>query len=465
MKFFLLNAFIFLDLVAYTQMTIKYTNTAATAITFETGGSPTACGAGKFSLKGGATSSGSCITMTPANLTDNFGAAWVCTSINLDSSFLLKTSVTFGANIKSGDGIVFALKQDASPNKYGGIGGNIGYHNPGPSGVPIGTSLGVEFDTFLTGPGDSGTPSDSCDHAQIVRNGDLTSKVGGQTCLKSTGLSVNDGLAHNICIMWDAANNIFSAYFDDRLVASTGDIRGYFPINATYPLGYKGVYWGFTAGDGVATNLNNHVICNTSMVVSNVTRPAPFCVAAVMPVEMGSFEVSSLDEKTNRISWETFSERNNSFFTIEKSVNGTDFDILTTIDGAGNSNEIRAYDFVDYYVGNESFYYRLMQTDIDGQKTLLAVDYIENEFANYSEVTRNPFEKNCKLNVKSNINSKKNIVVSESNGKIIYTDQLDVVKGTNEFEIDFSSYQNGVYFIQIVDANNMESLKVIKLNN
>lgn len=237
-----------------------------TVLTRQTSGSPDACNSNSYRtahISTAPTLDGGCIVMTPANTLTDGSAAWVCNSINLNNSFLMTTTVTFGSNTFNGDGIVFALKQVSSPNVVGLAGGNIGYHNPGPSGRPIGQSLGIEFDSFASGVFDTGI---TCSHAQMVRNGDLSNKVGGSTCLLPGGANVNDGLPHQICVFWDPAVNVFKAYFDGNMVINySGDIRSFFSTPSA-------VHWGFTAGDGSGTNQNTHRICNTNMQTINVSN-------------------------------------------------------------------------------------------------------------------------------------------------------------------------------------------------
>lgn len=263
----------------YTQITVNYTG-SSTALTAQGGGGPDACGADRFSLKEGPAVFEGCIRMTPPNFNDNGGVAWVCDPIDLDSSFNLSTTVTFGSNPDHGDGVVFVLKTESSPNVVGGVGGNIGYHNPGPTGRPIGESLGIEFDSFVGGPFDDGL---TCEHAQMVKDGDLTDKIGPANCLIPGGGDVNDGLPHEICITWDALNNVYQAYFDgENVIDYNGDIRGYFDNP-------NEVYWGFTAGDGGGTDQNNHLICGTVMTVSHATDlPAPNCDPCVIPIASAS---------------------------------------------------------------------------------------------------------------------------------------------------------------------------------
>jgi hypothetical protein len=317
MKTILLISVFFLQISVFAQFSVTNGIGTKTNFTQISGGSPGSCSANTFRVVGGATVASPCITMTPANFNDNSAAAWACNSFNLDSAFKLTASVTFGSNAALGDGIVFAIKKSALSDRMGKVGGYIGFHNNTTSGVPIGMSLGVEYDTYNAPSGvadengDSG-PLTDCNHAQIVRNGDLNVKVGGKTCLKSDGTSVNDGLAHAICITWIppstlAAGGVFKAYIDGREVASAGDIRTYFDT--------KTVYWGFTAGDGAGTNLNNHIICSANMLITDARKTAlnPTCVVP-LPIELSFFKTESIDEKTNKIKWQTFTLKERMLF-------------------------------------------------------------------------------------------------------------------------------------------------------
>jgi hypothetical protein len=470
MKTFLVSFFIVIQSFLSAQMTV--TTSSGTTILTAGGGSPSSCAAGNFKLVGSATVAGASVTMTPANFTDNAAAMWSCNAFKLDSSFKVTATVTFGSNTALGDGIVFALKTNNSGNRMGRVGGFIGYHNTTASGTPIGMSLGVEFDTYnaasgLAAPdanGDSG-PLTNCNHAQIVRDGDLMSKVGGQTCLKADGTSVNDGLSHTICITWVppttlAAGGTFTAYLDGRVVATTGDIRGYIGTGST------DVYWGFTAGDGAGTNLNTHIISDATIIIKDARKIAlaPSCVVP-LPVELSRFETITNDEKSNLISWTTSSERDNDFFTLEKSKDGINFELLTKVNGSGNSSQTNNYEFIDDKPYETRTYYKLSQTDFNGTSQLLGVQVIENENYEFAQVVKNPFEDNCKLQIKSKSNATKLIAVYDITGKNIYTDNLIVNQGMNDFEIDFSKQENGMYMVSVSDHNKTDFFKVLKLKN
>jgi hypothetical protein len=76
--------------------------------------------------------------------------------------------------------------------------------------------------------------------------------------------------------------------------------------------------------------------------------------------------------------WATTSETNNHSFTIEESVNGVDFQAVTQVAGAGNSEGKREYSsiFSPLNTLTNGLYYRLKQTDFDGTFAYSHVVYL-----------------------------------------------------------------------------------------
>lgn len=79
------------------------------------------------------------------------------------------------------------------------------------------------------------------------------------------------------------------------------------------------------------------------------------------------FKGTNLQENEVVLKWATKSERNNDYFSIERSEDGKIFETIKQINGAGNSNKKLYYDFTDYYPARGTNYYRLKQTDYDGK--------------------------------------------------------------------------------------------------
>ena len=94
-----------------------------------------------------------------------------------------------------------------------------------------------------------------------------------------------------------------------------------------------------------------------------------------LPVKLSNFEVAC-QSNLPQLKWTTSTEINNNYFTVERAVglpNEKDLNFIeiAKIQGSGNSNIEQNYSFVDdSYSSNKSdlnTYYRLKQTDYDGQ--------------------------------------------------------------------------------------------------
>lgn len=97
-----------------------------------------------------------------------------------------------------------------------------------------------------------------------------------------------------------------------------------------------------------------------------------------LPVELLSFEAQPSFNSV-KISWSTATEKNNDYFTLERSKDGINFETMETVYGAGTTNEVQHYEVVDESPLYGWSYYRLSQTDYDG--TTEVFDPVTVEFA------------------------------------------------------------------------------------
>ena len=87
-----------------------------------------------------------------------------------------------------------------------------------------------------------------------------------------------------------------------------------------------------------------------------------------LPIQLLDFS-ASCDNETVEIVWKTALEKNNDYFTIEKSSDGVQFEDVGFVEGKGNSNDIELYSYVDFIQHGGTIYYRLKQTDYDNSST------------------------------------------------------------------------------------------------
>ena len=89
-----------------------------------------------------------------------------------------------------------------------------------------------------------------------------------------------------------------------------------------------------------------------------------------LPVRLLHFKAEANHQGT-RLRWATALEVNNDYFELDYSADATHWEPLAQIDGTGNSTQRHDYSFQDPAVGSATRYYRLTQTDWDGQRQLL----------------------------------------------------------------------------------------------
>jgi len=121
---------------------------------------------------------------------------------------------------------------------------------------------------------------------------------------------------------------------------------------------------GVSPASGAATS--GHVISGTVQDFSPFTIGSKGSNLNVLPIELIHFTAKNVNNREVLLEWSTASETNNDFFTLERTLDGENFEIIGTVDGAGNSTSTLNYNFVDDDPYSGISYYRLKQTDFDG---------------------------------------------------------------------------------------------------
>lgn len=126
-----------------------------------------------------------------------------------------------------------------------------------------------------------------------------------------------------------------------------------------------------------------------------------------LPIELISFTGYNKDKK-NTLEWNCATELNNDFFTLERSIDGMNWQIIDQIDGAGTSVTITHYKYYDIYFDANSYnYYKLSQTDFDGTKEYFQIVAIDNT----TEKERHLIQITNLLGVKCDENSTNQVLI------------------------------------------------------
>ncbi|HEY1038492.1 MAG TPA: hypothetical protein VGF30_03760, partial [Bacteroidia bacterium] len=97
-----------------------------------------------------------------------------------------------------------------------------------------------------------------------------------------------------------------------------------------------------------------------------VTGPASIPTGLNLPIQLVYFTAEGLKNHTVQLKWQTASETNNNYFELQRSTDDLNFTDIARIDGAGNSNTLINYKYIDENPIQGNNYYRLKQVDFDG---------------------------------------------------------------------------------------------------
>lgn len=120
-----------------------------------------------------------------------------------------------------------------------------------------------------------------------------------------------------------------------------------------------------------------------------------------LPVELTRFDAVANGDVVD-ISWTTASEKDNAFFTVERSRDGLAFETLSTQKGAGNSTTLTNYHEKDVKPFDGLSYYRLKQHDINGRYNYSAIVAVDRSQLRDAEILvfPNPSDGNINLKLK-----------------------------------------------------------------
>jgi len=196
-----------------------------------------------------------------------------------------------------------------------------------------------------------------------------------------------------------------------------------------------------TSGDYFVTNKT----CCDSVVSNHI-----IVTVSALPIELLSFTAIPAGV-TVQLEWSTASETNNDYYTVQSSKDGLSFKKVLRMNGAGNSNTVLHYSAIDYNPYDGTSYYRLMQTDFDGQlsySNLLVVDIV-NKPADSFNIYPNPFNAftTIKMNDASNIKTELRIY------DVLGADVMNAILINQITTLETNNLPSGIYFYKVIQSD------------
>ena len=187
-----------------------------------------------------------------------------------------------------------------------------------------------------------------------------------------------------------------------------------------------------------------------------VTGPATFCdggcptTTSPLPIELAYFTAQSNGKRQIDLSWQTASETNNRFFTVERSKDGIQWEVVLYKDAVGNSSVRNDYNDFDVNPLFGDSYYRLKQTDYDGAYSYSpSVKVSSNDLSEIS-IYPNPVGDNGRVMIAfpEQMKNDVTIYIVGLDGKLEHQ-ELFVIKDSHQAIINLpSGLESGVYSIR-----------------
>ena len=203
--------------------------------------------------------------------------------------------------------------------------------------------------------------------------------------------------------------------------------------------------------------------CPNQYTLSGLTSFSKFTLdgatqsATTLPVDLLFFDAEAVNNKIVKTTWATVTEINNDYFIVERSKDGVEFYFVGNVQGAGNYNGQLNYSLVDETPFQGTSYYRLKQTDFDGQfeySNIVAVNLTENVNTSFSVY---PIPFNNSVTVTVNNQEEVTVIVYDVSGKIIVSDKFISTKVLNMEKV-----ASGTYVINLKTNSKSETIKLIK---
>lgn len=252
-----------------------------------------------------------------------------------------------------------------------------------------------------------------------------------------------------VSLSWDGNSAVNNSFLADLCVSRWNGVKWTNMGNA-----------GFTGDILSGTVTSNAVTSFSPFTIGSRTGNNP------LPITLRSFTAEPKADEV-LVNWETVSEVNNDFFTVERTTNGIDFEEVATVDGAGNSNFPLEYQISDDDPLPDLSYYRLKQTDYDGQFEyfkMVPVQFEQNNLLQEVTISPNPFSSDLTIKYTSGNNAPVSLVIMNIRAQVIHEEVIPTSVGINRFRFEHGNdLENGIYFINLIQGNYTTSYKVIKI--
>jgi len=320
-----------------------------------------------------------------------------------------------------------------------------------------GTSYGSDK-TFYTEP-TSVTHFDAIsglDYTEPQNNKSVTLNFGGTTPGNGTGVIIKISSAGGITQPVDgttySANT--SSPHNNETVYVGSNVGSVTITGLDGDKDYEFQMWEY-AGSGTGDASNYGINYKTDVLPQKITTNN-----TEFPIELLSFTAKN-DNGNVLIKWITASETNNDYFEIERSNDAENFEVIANVSGAGYSNTKIDYSIVDNDVLDGTVYYRLKQTDFNGEFTYSYILPVQIGGSNELQISNIISTDNSISFIYNNSKGgNTQVELLDMTGRIIKTKQVSG-EGSQLVRMNMRGMSHGIYILHLTIDNEMITKKVV----
>ena len=172
-------------------------------------------------------------------------------------------------------------------------------------------------------------------------------------------------------------------------------------------------------------------------------------VSFALPIELRSF-TGTLDKQNITLTFSTATERNNAYFSIERSTDGARYEAIGKVTGAGNSLLQRDYTYTDERPVKGVNFYRLQQVDFDGQFSYSPVVSVTFGQAGGIRLSPQPVLDQLSVALEQPTAEGTNWQVYDFSGRLLQSGTLDAE--TIHFDLPTVTLTEGSYVLRLVSG-------------
>lgn len=295
-----------------------------------------------------------------------------------------------------------------------------------------------------------GNGCELCVAGNLIINGDLTAlnnliiNVSGSLIINGS-INVNNG--GEISIYGNVSVS------DDVTFSNNGSIN----MNS----GYLDIGGNLSGGSGGEIT-GNGVIDIGGSNTFDTTPPAGVNVNSGLPVSMVDF-AAGCEGGEIIVYWSTASESNNAYFVVERSADLHFWEPLGVMPGAGNSNILLQYTYIDQQPLEGNNYYRIIQFDFDGQFEVFGpVSANSSNYRMKTEIFPNPFSESLVISFSDEIPTNAVLQIANTNGQVVLIRDTKNDVFQNAWNLDVSDLPSGIYFLSVQADGFYQISKILK---